>query len=114
MSGAQAWHIVLNGMKAANAGWITRIEAEHYSTSISLALKPYWSITTQRATESCAVVVAGLRGVIVPLHVGLARASARPEQAPRGEREVGRRRRQTGGPVMLRHKLPLTKAGADE
>jgi len=85
MSGAQAWHIVLNGMKAANAGWITRIEAEHYSTSISLALKPYWSITTQRATESCAVVVAGLRGVIVPLHVGLARASARPEQAPGGE-----------------------------
>ena len=39
MSGAQAWHIVLNGMKAANAGWITRIEAEHYSASISLALK---------------------------------------------------------------------------
>jgi hypothetical protein len=28
MSSAQAWQIVLEGMKAANAGWITRIEAE--------------------------------------------------------------------------------------
>jgi hypothetical protein len=29
MSSAQAWQIVLTGMKAANAGWITRAEAEH-------------------------------------------------------------------------------------
>ena len=29
MSSAQAWQIVLDRMRLANAGWITRAEAEH-------------------------------------------------------------------------------------
>src|ERR1700722_10650154 len=96
MRSAPAWQIVLDRVKLANAGWIIRAEAEHLMNEYFDRIEPYWSITTQRTTESCPVVVAGL-----------AWRSIRPA-AGRYARRDGARRGQER-PAMCRRQEPVVR-----